>query len=94
MTFRIAFPGTRFEPLMLPPHAPLSLHLTAQNSPVLFGCREGVCGSCLIRVDNADGLAPASAHEAEALAVYAPDLPDARLACQLDLTADIALRRP
>jgi ferredoxin len=94
MFVRLDFPGTGFPPLELPVHAPLSMHLTPANSPILFGCREGVCGTCLIEVVAHGPQLPApSPHEAEALAVYAPERPHARLACQLDLTADITIRK-
>ncbi|MBL8551697.1 MAG: (2Fe-2S)-binding protein [Hyphomonadaceae bacterium] len=91
----LTFPGTSFPPLELPERAPLSLHLTASNSPALFGCREGVCGTCLSRVIATNGdLEPPSAHERESLEVYAPDgETHARLLCQLQLTADIAVEK-
>jgi ferredoxin len=90
----LTFPGTRFSPLDLPERAPLSLHLTASNSPALFGCREGICGTCLSRVVVRQGaLEPPSPHEKESLEVYAPDEPNARLLCQLQLTADIAIEK-
>lgn len=92
MTHTLTFPGTPFPPLELEPLAPLTLHLTASNSPALFGCREGICGTCLSRVAVIAGeLDPPSAHERESLDVYAPDDPGARLLCQLRLTADIAI---
>lgn len=83
-TIRIEFPGTRFEPQEVPARACLPLHLTVQNSPLLFGCRSGLCGTCLIEVESeADAAEPPDADEREALALYAPDNPKARLACQL-----------
>lgn len=83
-TIRIEFPGTHFEPQDIPARACLPLHLTVQNSPLLFGCRSGLCGTCLIEVDAATGAAePPDADEREALELYAPGNPKARLACQL-----------
>ncbi|MBL8297635.1 MAG: (2Fe-2S)-binding protein [Rhodanobacteraceae bacterium] len=83
-TVRIEFPGTRFEAQEVPLRACLPLHLTVQNSPLLFGCRSGLCGTCLIEVESAaDAAEPPRADEREALELYAPGNPRARLACQL-----------
>ncbi len=40
---KISFPETDYPPINLPHHQNLSEHLTIQNSPVLFGCRTGIC---------------------------------------------------
>jgi ferredoxin len=72
----------------------LSEHLTIENSPVLFGCRAGICGTCLIEVveeRNGKLIAPA-ADEIELLEIIAPDLGRARLACQIALRADIKIK--
>jgi ferredoxin len=92
---RIEFPDTMFAPVDLPDLANLPLHLTVQNSPVLFGCRSGLCGTCLIEVEPlcADPLEPPDAAEAEALELYAPGNPKARLACQFLLTANVRIRK-
>ncbi len=89
-TCTVSFPGTAFAPLVLPPHTPLADRLTLQNSPVLFGCRTGLCGTCAVKVRGA--FAPADAEELEVLAAVVPDEPEARLACQLDLIGDIEIR--
>ena len=91
---RISFPGSGFADLVLPAHSPLTLHLGPANSPVLFGCRAGLCGTCLVSVEVLSGrLAAPDAAEADALEVYAPGTPTARLACQIDLTADLAIEK-
>jgi ferredoxin len=87
---RISFPGTRYPTLELPPEAPLPLHLTATNSPVLFGCRTGLCGTCTVRLTGGDA-APPDADESEILDIHAPDEPCARLACQVRLRSDASL---
>lgn len=94
-THRIEFPGTSFAPVDLPDLASLPLHLTVHNSPLLFGCRSGLCGTCLIEFETLAGEALLSpdAAEAEALEIYAPGNPRARLACQLVLSADLRLRK-
>ena len=92
---RIEFPGTDFAPVVLDDRASLPLHLTVQNSPLLFGCRSGLCGTCLIEVETPGPatIEPPADDEAEALELYAPGNPLARLACQLVLTADIRVRK-
>ena len=72
----------------------LSEHLDIANSPLLFGCRTGICGTCLIEVETQENgeLAAPSPDERELLELIAPDNPRARLACQIELCADIRIR--
>jgi len=90
---RIEFPGTRFAPLELPDLASLSLHLTVQNSPLLFGCRSGLCGTCLIEVEADESLPAPDRAEVDTLEIYAPRNPRARLACQLLVSTDVRIRK-
>jgi len=85
----INFIDTNYPPLKLKKEAKLSEYLTVQNSPVLFGCRTGICGTCLVAVSGE--ITPPGDEEAEILGVIAPENPRARLACQLHLTSDIAI---
>ena len=85
------FPGTTYAPLELPVLANLSLNLDVHNSPVLFGCRSGLCGTCLIEVDADAPLLPPDASEMETLELYAAGNSRARLACQLVLSANIRI---
>jgi ferredoxin len=99
MTVEVRFEPATFAPLRLPPGGRLLDHLTIENSPVLFGCRAGMCGTCLIRVEamGASTLAAPNAAEVELLEIIAPGEPRARLACQLVVTADVrvaAVRSP
>lgn len=87
----VRFPGTEHEPLILEKHQNLSLHLTVQNSPVLFGCRTGICGTCLVVVEG--NIPPANKDEKEVLETLAPGNIRARLACCLALTSDIEIAR-
>lgn len=87
----ISFPGTDYPPLALQPHKNLSEHLTIQNSPVLFGCRTGICGTCLVEVIG--DILPAQPDEHEMLETLAANYPYARLACQLDVTGNVELRK-
>ena len=90
---RIEFPGTHYALVELPDLSSLSLHLTVQNSPLLFGCRSGVCGTCLIEVEADEPLPAPDVDEAEALEVYAPGNPRARLACQLQVSTNLRIRK-
>lgn len=86
----VSFKSASHPPVQVPRGKNLSLHLTASNSPVLFGCRTGICATCLSEVEGA--IPPPDPDEAEVLEIFAPDNPRARLACQLKLTADIRLK--
>ncbi len=93
-TLRIEFPGTDFPAQQLPERACLPLHLNVQNSPLLFGCRSGMCGTCLIEVEGDTGAAmPPDSDESEALEIYAPGNSKARLACQLVPLGDLRVRK-
>ncbi|MGB7934720.1 MAG: 2Fe-2S iron-sulfur cluster-binding protein [Gammaproteobacteria bacterium] len=90
---RVEFPGTTFAPLELPDLASLPLHLTVQNSPLLFGCRSGLCGTCLIEIEADEPLPAPDRAEVEALEIYAPGNPHARLACQLPVSTGLRIRK-
>jgi ferredoxin len=79
-------------PVRLPRHTPLAEALDVTNSPLLFGCRTGACGTCMIEVEPAGALPPPSDDERELLEIFAPGDPKARLACQLDLACDLRCR--
>jgi ferredoxin len=87
----IHFPNTSYPAIALDCEQNLSEHLTVQNSPILFGCRTGICGTCLVKVTGS--ISPAQADEQELLDAIAPAIPNARLACQICLTADLWLER-
>lgn len=87
----VSFPRTDYPPITLQHHQSLSEHLTIQNSPVLFGCRTGICGTCLVEVIG--NIPAALADEREMLDTLALKVPNVRLACQIDLTANIEIRR-
>ena len=86
----IHFPtNSTYSPVTTDTGKPLSAALTLQNSPILFGCRTGICGTCLVLATG--DLLPPEAEEQEVLAILAPHLPNARLACQIKLTTSISL---
>ena len=79
-------------PVVLERGAELSERLTPENSPVLFGCRTGICATCLVRVEPLSGELPGPGpDEAELLRIVAASDPKARLACQLKLRCDIRI---
>jgi ferredoxin len=89
MICNIEFADSQFDAIAIPAGQPLAEVLTVQNSPVLFGCRTGICGTCVVGVvGNVDA---ASQDELEILALYAPDYPRARLACQLAVRGDVVI---
>ncbi len=92
--YTVSFSLAQHAPIALPAGARLSEHLTVANSPVLFGCRTGICGTCLIEVlREANGsLTPPDEDERELLDIVAPENPRARLACQIALRADLQIR--
>ena len=85
--------GQTFGAVELPEQSLLSEELDANNSPLLFGCRTGICGTCLVtlEVSNQGPLDQPDASEREMLEVYAAGCKNARLACQVRLTCDLKL---
>lgn len=59
-----------------------------QGTSILFGCGDGSCGSCLIRVvSGSDVLSPPSEEEKDFLSLLGSE-EDERLACQCFLERD------
>ena len=85
---KISFADTSFDPVMVPEGQTLSEEMDAANSPLLFGCRTGICGTCIIEVET-EGLEPPDEDEQEIIELHAPDTPKARLACQINVTCNI-----
>ena len=91
--FVISFVPATHPPVRLKRDAILSEHLTIENSPVLFGCRTGICGTCLSEiVSQGNGQLPEpSVDEQELLDIIAPDTQQARLLCQIAICADLQI---
>lgn len=69
----------------------LSESMDVMNSPILFGCRTGICATCLVTVlAGAEHLPPMSEDEREVLELESDD-PRCRLACQLQVTGEVTL---
>ena len=88
--YSIQFPNTNYQALSLEENQIISEHLTIENSPVLFGCRTGICGTCLVEIEG--DISPPNEEEKEILELLAPGNQKARLACQVKLTADIKIK--
>lgn len=51
--------GNSKDPVELEEESLLSEHLNIQNSPILFGCRIGICGTCSIEIlEGQESLQP------------------------------------
>lgn len=68
----------------------LSRVLDVRNSPLLFGCRTGICATCICRIEGIQSQA--SDDEKEVLEVFAPGVEGARLACQVRVEGDMEIR--
>ncbi len=90
---KIRFPNTRFSSLEFRDRTNLSEVLTVENSPILFGCRTGVCGTCLCRVEAADPgkVVEPSSQEQELIGIIGDGDPKLRLACQIESASDLVL---
>lgn len=93
--YTVEFPGTDYKSIELLENSKLADYLTPTNSPVLFGCRSGVCATCLIEIEEVKGgtLERPSEDEQETLENFVENNDKARLACQLRLTADIKIKK-
>ncbi len=86
---RVKFKESHFKALEIPDNANLSEHLDKLNSPVLFGCRTGICGTCLIKIIHSENIIPPDADEVETLELLAPNHSKARLACQIICSGEL-----
>jgi ferredoxin len=91
--FKVDFgPNAKKPPVTLPGGKDLAEVLTVQNSPILFGCRTGICGTCLSKVTDPSGtLPPPDQDEKDVLEILCPDQPKARLACRIRLSCDLTI---
>jgi ferredoxin len=91
--YRVQFPEHDDYPgLELPADAALAESLDASNSPVRFGCRTGICGTCLVEVTADAPMAGAAPYEVELLDILAEGNAKARLCCLVKLQSDVSIR--
>ncbi len=61
------------------------------DTSILFGCRDGACGACMIKVlEHPENLSPMEEHERDFLETMAAR-EDERLACQCKVYGDVVL---
>ncbi|MGE0173664.1 MAG: 2Fe-2S iron-sulfur cluster-binding protein [Oligoflexales bacterium] len=61
------------------------------DTSILFGCRDGACGACMIRVlEGAENLSPMADDEKDFLETMAAE-PNERLACQCRVRGDVKI---
>lgn len=61
------------------------------DTSILFGCRDGACGACMIRVkEGAENLSPMEDDERDFLETMAAE-DDERLACQCKVRGDVTI---
>jgi len=62
-----------------------------QDTSILFGCRDGACGACMIKViEGAENLSKMEDHERDFLETMAAE-PRERLACQCKVHGDVKI---
>ena len=87
----VAFPYSPHPSVHVPAGCELAEHLDVHNSPVLFGCRTGLCGTCAAVVEGE--ASPLSEEEREVIDIEWGDVAGARLLCQLRPTNDLRVLR-
>lgn len=61
------------------------------DTSILFGCRDGACGACMIRIlEGAEHVSKMEDSEKDFLQTMAA-LPNERLACQCKVTGDVTI---
>jgi ferredoxin len=94
MNYRIDFLDSDKNEVNLNEGDCLSEKLTIQNSPILFGCRIGICGTCAIEIVDSDSPLPEKTHdENEFLSTMAPERENVRLACQIRINTNMKIRK-
>lgn len=74
------------------PHGSTFLDVVeASGADVTFGCRNGTCGTCRVRIDQgAENLSPMNREERDFLGSIEA-APDERLGCQLCIRGDVRI---
>lgn len=61
------------------------------DTSILFGCRDGACGACMVKVlEGKDHFSPMQDDERDFLETMAAE-PDERLACQCKVLGDVTI---
>ena len=92
-TVTISFDDDDYPPLEAELGMWLNLVLDQPGSPVTFGCRSGLCGTCAIQVTQTSvKLNAPDEGEQETLDVVWPDRSDLRLACVMQAEGDMTIK--
>ncbi len=61
------------------------------DTSILFGCRDGACGACMVRIlEGAESISKMDDNERDFLETMAAE-PNERLACQCKVFGDVTL---
>lgn len=95
MSYRIEFINSDKAPVVLNQGDCLSEKLNIHNSPILFGCRIGICGTCAIEIVEEEGapLHPRTHDEKGFLEAIAPGQDKVRLACQIHINTNLKVKK-
>lgn len=94
MKCKIEFAESDKAPVELSQGDCLAEKLTIHNSPILFGCRIGICGTCAVEVVSEDSpLHERTYDEKEFLGTMAPGRDNVRLACQIHINTNIKIKK-
>ncbi len=75
----------------VPLNYPLIDMCETEDTSILFGCRDGACGACMIRVlEGQENLSPIKDDEKDFLETMAAE-PNERLACQCKVLGDVKI---
>lgn len=86
--------STTGESFSLPHNSHLSDAAELQIAGLVFGCRSGMCGICVIDVvDGVHNLSPAQESESWFLESLGHPEASKRLACQCKLQGDVTIRQ-
>lgn len=95
MSCRIEFIGSNKVPVDLNDGDNLSEKLNIHNSPILFGCRIGICGTCAIEIVEEQGppLHARTHDEKGFLEAIATGQDKVRLACQININTNLKVKK-
>jgi len=95
MSCLIEFIGSGKAPIELNNGDNLSEKLNIHNSPILFGCRIGICGTCSIEILEVQGtpLHGRTHDEKGFLEALVPGEENIRLACQIHINTNLKVKK-
>ena len=56
--------------------------------PSAYGCEDGVCGTCIVKVSDKESVSPMESTEEQTLMIMGMDSGEYRLACQCKIKKD------